>query len=131
MAVAPGHAHLHVIKILHHDKFRSPRQFVPRYCASANLPAFCNRDSFPATYQTCTATRVMLNKLCTWTAKTRAIPSLHRDNFLAKVPGPYPVLASGNTTSLYCRAVRLSKNLPFLFITMGPVILQKTMSFVS
>ena len=39
------------------------------------------------------------------TAKTRAIPSLHRDYFLAEVPGPWPLLASGNTTSLYCRAV--------------------------
>jgi len=29
----------------------------------------------------------MLNQPCTWTAKTRAIPSLHRDSFLAKVPG--------------------------------------------
>jgi hypothetical protein len=47
----------------------------------------------------------MLNKIYTRTAKTRAIPSLHRDSFLAKVPGPCPVLASGNTTSLYCRAV--------------------------
>jgi len=33
------------------------------------------------------------------TAKTRAIPSLHRDNFLAKVPGPCQVLASDNTPS--------------------------------
>ena len=41
----------------------------------------------------------------TMTAKTRTIPSLHRDSFAAKVPGPYPVLASGNTTSPYCRAV--------------------------
>jgi hypothetical protein len=57
------------------------------------------------------ATRVMLNKICTWTAKTRAIPSLHRDSFLAKVPGPCPVLASGNTTSPYCRAVRRHKRL--------------------
>jgi hypothetical protein len=47
----------------------------------------------------------MLNKICTMTAKTRAIPSLHRDSFLAKVPGPCPVLSSGNTTSPYCRAV--------------------------
>ncbi len=46
------------------------------------------------------------------TAKTRAILSLpagrqglHRDSFLAKVPGPCSVLASGNTTSPYCRAV--------------------------
>jgi hypothetical protein len=40
----------------------------------------------------------MLNKPCTWTAKTRAVPSLHRDSFLAKVPGPCTVLSSGNTT---------------------------------
>jgi hypothetical protein len=33
----------------------------------------------------------MLTKSCTWTAKTRVVPSLHRDNFLAKVPGPCPV----------------------------------------
>jgi hypothetical protein len=42
------------------------------------------------------------------TAKTRAIPSFHRDSFAAKEPGPdsyrdCPVLAPGNTTSLYCR----------------------------
>jgi hypothetical protein len=30
MAVAPGHAHLHAIKILHLDKFLAPRQIVPR-----------------------------------------------------------------------------------------------------
>jgi hypothetical protein len=66
---------------------------------------FWLRDNLPATYQHCTATRVMLNKTCTRTAKTRAIPSLHRDNFSAKEPGLCPVLASGNTTSLYCRAV--------------------------
>ena len=30
----------------------------------------------------CTATRVMLNEICTWTVKTRAEAALHRDNFL-------------------------------------------------
>jgi hypothetical protein len=105
MGVKPGHAHLPSIKFLYLDYFLAPIKLVPRHCASAHLPASCNRDSFPATYQTCTATRVMLNKICTRTAKTRAIPSLHRDNFSAKVPGPCPVLASGNTTFLYCRAV--------------------------
>jgi hypothetical protein len=103
--VAPGLPHLHSIKILRHDKFPAPRQFVPRHCAGAHLPTFCNRDNLPVTYQTCTTTRVMLNQLCTMTAKTRAIPSLHRDNFPAKEPGRCPVLSSGNTTSLYCRAV--------------------------
>jgi hypothetical protein len=29
-------------------------------------------------------------------SKNHAVPSLHRDSFLAKVPGPCPVLASGN-----------------------------------
>jgi hypothetical protein len=105
MVIAPGHAHLHSIKILHRNKFLAPRQIIPRHCTSANLPTSCNRVNFPATYQTCTAIRVMLTKLCTWMAKTRAIPSLHRDSFLAKVPGPCPDATSGNTTSPYCRAV--------------------------
>jgi len=39
------------------------------------------------------------------TAKTRAIPSWHRDSFLAYRDKLLTVLASGNTTSLYCRAV--------------------------
>ena len=101
----PGLAHLPAIKILHHDKLLPPRQLLPRHCASAHLPTFWYLDRFSATYHNYTATLVMLNQLCTWTAKTRAIPSLHRDNFSAKVPGPCPVLSSGNTTSLYCRAV--------------------------
>jgi hypothetical protein len=37
--------------------------------------------------QLCTATHVMLNQLCTWTAKTRAIPSLHLDSLVAKETG--------------------------------------------
>jgi len=123
MIVKPGHTHLPAIKVLHHDKFLAPRQLVPRHCTSAHLSTFCNRDNFPVTYQNCTATRVMLNKICTRTAKTCAIPSLHRDYFAAKETGLCPVLSSGNTTSLYCRAVRLSKNLLFLFITMGLGIL--------
>jgi hypothetical protein len=102
----PRHPQLHLIKILYLDNFLPPRQLISRHCASAHLLTFCYRDRFSATYQPCTATRIMLNKICTLTAKTRAIPSLHRDNFLAKVPGPCPVLSSGNTTSLYCRAVR-------------------------
>jgi hypothetical protein len=99
MAVAPRHAHLHAIKILHLDYFLPAIKPLLRHCASAHLPASYNRDSFPATYQTCTPTRVMLIKIYTRTAKTRAIPSLHCDNFPAKVPGPCPVLASGNVPS--------------------------------
>ena len=105
MAVVPGHAHLPAIKILYLDKFLAPRQFAPRHCASDHLSTIRYRDNLPPTYQLCTATRVLLNKICTMTAKTRAIPSLHRDYFSAKEPGLCPVLSSGNTTSLYCRAV--------------------------
>jgi hypothetical protein len=105
MRAKPGHAHQPSIKFLHHDKFLAPRQHVPRHCTGAHLPTFCYRDNLPVTYQPCTATLAMLNKICTRTAKTRAIPSLHRYNFPTKVPGLCPVLALGNTTSLYCRAV--------------------------
>jgi hypothetical protein len=68
----------------------------------------------------------MLNKICAMTAKTRAIPSLpacgsqaglHRYSLVAKVPGLCPDAASGNTTSPYCRAVRVSKNHNFMLIT--------------
>jgi hypothetical protein len=41
----------------------------------------------------------MLNQICTWTAKTRAVPSLHRDNFLAKVSGLCPVLRQVTPTN--------------------------------
>ena len=45
--------------------------------------------------------------------KNHAIPSLHRVSFVAPlrgVPGQIPVLSSGNTTYLYCRAVSLHSN---------------------
>ena len=47
----------------------------------------------------------MPTKLCTWTAKTHAIPSLHRDSLAAKEPELCSVLTSGNTNALYCRVV--------------------------
>jgi hypothetical protein len=61
------------------DKFAAPINIVPRH-------SYSSQNLYPD------------GKKC-------AIPSLHRDNFSAKEPGPCPVLASGNTTSLYCRAV--------------------------
>jgi len=36
----------------------------------------------------CTATLVMLKNFCAMTCKNHAIPSLHRDSFVAEVPGP-------------------------------------------
>jgi hypothetical protein len=64
------------------DKFAAPIKLVP--------PLLLYKSGAGATL-------VMLNIICTRTAKTRAIPSLHRDSFLAKVPGPYPDAASGNS----------------------------------
>ena len=60
----------------------------------------------------CTATRPASDQVCIWTAKTRTIAFLHRDYYLAKVPGPYPDAASANATSLYCRAVTGKLTLP-------------------
>ena len=77
--------------------FLLPRQICNAYTATAPvlLTSFVTGDKFVAIYQHCTATLVMLIKICIWTAKTRAIPSLHRDSFIAKVPGLCPLLASG------------------------------------
>jgi hypothetical protein len=69
---------------------------------------FIYRDYFPAVYQTFTAIAPAPNKTCTMTAKSTPFLSCHRDNFSAKETGYCPVLASGNTTSLYCRAVMVN-----------------------
>jgi len=42
LIVAPGHAHLHAIKILYLDNFLAPIQLVPRHCTSARYQ-LCNR----------------------------------------------------------------------------------------
>jgi hypothetical protein len=80
--------------------------------ASAHIK-FRNRGLIRNSNQTCTATLVMLNQICTWTAKTHAISSLHRDSYAAKVPGLCPVLASGNAYLLYCRAVGCNRKFPY------------------
>jgi hypothetical protein len=102
---APGFAQLHAIKILHHDNFLPSRQLVPRYCASAvfqlHLPGL-----FPSRLSNLYRDRACTQKNLYPDGKKHAIPSLHRDNFPAKVPGPCPDAASGKTTSLYFRAVR-------------------------
>jgi hypothetical protein len=63
-----------------------------------------------ARIQLCTATRVMLTKPCTWTAKTRAVPSLHRDSFLAKVPRPCPVLRQVTPTNFIAGPLCLNRS---------------------
>jgi hypothetical protein len=66
------------------------------YRDTAPVPIYqhsATETAFPATYQLCTATRVMLNKICTRPdsyreAKTRAIRQLAEHN-LPLLPGRY------------------------------------------
>jgi hypothetical protein len=115
---APGHVQLPAINILHHDKFLAPRQIASRHCASA-FSGFIYRDYFPAVYQTCTATAPARNKTCTRTAKSTPYLSCHRDNFLAKVPGPVagwlrqvtqpPFIAGPLAQIFQCVMIRLTR----------------------
>ena len=74
---------------------------------TAPLPISYNgyQDYDSSTYINCTAITPAHNKHYAMTAKTRAIPVLHRDYFPAKIPRYCPDTSPGNTTSLYCRAV--------------------------
>jgi hypothetical protein len=106
MAVAPGHAHMPAIKILHLDKILALRQLVPRHCASARHQ-LCKRGQICGSDQTCTATLVMLNKTCTWTAKS-APCFVHSGWYQDSTPMTQncsSLHSLSNTTSLYCRAV--------------------------
>jgi len=105
MVSAPGFPHLHAIKI-----YYTLTDFLLRdnlYPDTAPVPApnFVTGDKLAAPIKFVPGSRQHLGKICTWTAKTRAIPYLHRDKFMPKVPGHCPDASSGNTTSPYCRAV--------------------------
>ena len=104
MVLAPGHAHLHAIKFLHCDSYLAPRQIVPRHCASGHFVTFVTIYSHISLIKIVTRHSYNSHNLYP-DGKNHAIPSLHRDSFVAKVPGPYPDASSGNTTSPYCRAV--------------------------
>jgi hypothetical protein len=87
-AAKPGFAHQDVSLFLHLDKFLAPRQLVPRSLRQCPFSSFLHLEKFSAIYQTCTATAPSRNKNCTRTAKSTPYLSCHRDNFVAKVPGP-------------------------------------------
>jgi len=100
MVLASGYTHLHTIKLQYTLTVFWLRSTLYRDTAPVLPTKLVTGDKLSAPIKLCTATRVMLNKICTWTAKTRAKPSLHRDpslrsGLLAKVPGFCPVLASG------------------------------------
>ncbi len=107
MALAPGHAHCSQLKFC----------TLTIFCFRDNL----YRDTAPVPiYQPSSIETIyrLLIKLIPRHSECsiKFVPGLqkhvpylpcHRDNFPAKGPGLCPVLSSGNTTSLYCRAVRL------------------------
>ena len=89
---------------LHLDYFLPSRQLCAATAALLPFPGFIYLDYFTVVNKNCAAIAPCLHKIFTMTAKTRAIPSLHRVSFAAKVSRSCPDTASGNTTSPYCRA---------------------------
>ena len=79
-------------------------RFVTRHCTCAQNRA-PERGQILTPKLHCTATAPVRNKFPAVTAKTRAIPGLHREKFLAKVPGRCPDAAPGTAYELYRRAV--------------------------
>ena len=96
------------------------------YRDTAPVPAtsFVTGDNFLARIWHCIATRLYLTNSL-HEGKKYAIPSLHRDSFLPKVPGSARMLASGNTTSLYCRPLCTIKSLTSIITpkSICPIIL--------
>ncbi len=86
----------HINNPMHLDSSVTSIKLVPRHCASA-FSESGNRGHYSGSDQLCTATPAVFDKNpCTWIAKTRAIPSLHRDSFVAYRDSFVAVLASGN-----------------------------------
>jgi hypothetical protein len=92
-----------------------------RDTAPVPFSSFINRENYPATYQTCTAIAPERNKTYTWMAKSTPYLACHRDSFPARLPAGTRtgsrMAAPGNTTSLYCRAVRCKGKPDYITIT--------------
>ena len=122
MPVTPGHAHLHAIKILHHNNFwlrdnlyrdTAPvpaTKFVP--VINSWLRSNLYRDH----------TSIAIKFVPGW-QKHVPYPPCTVTAFVAKVPGPCPDASSGNTTSPYCRAV--------IFKVMQYLVLKKVDTFLN
>ena len=81
------------------------RDSLYRDTAQVPLKNILYRDSIPASIKL-VPRHARLRQNLYLDGKNHSIPSLHRDSFVAKVPGLCPDASSGNTTSPYCRAVR-------------------------
>ena len=81
-------------------------------------------------YQLSPCTAIVIKPSRTVMANIAPYPAAHRDSSMLTTGTINRWISPGNANSLNCRAVRLSKNLSFLLITMRLVILQKAISFV-
>jgi hypothetical protein len=96
------------------------RDNLHRDTAPVPFLSFVYRDYFPAAYQTCTATAPAGNRNCTMTAKSTPYLSCHRDNFLAKAPGP----VAGWLRQVIFHPCRLAPRYPYITcrdLTLGPL----------
>jgi hypothetical protein len=83
----PGHPHLPTIKTLHQDYFLASGQLFVANAAPVSAFQLCYPDYF--VHPSKLVPRHSVNAPAyAMTAKTRAIPSSHRDYFSAKAPGP-------------------------------------------
>ena len=86
MRAAPGFAHCSQLNSCNHDKLLASMQLLPRHCAVLIYKSSLTMKDSVHLDKLCHDTRApQLNP--TWTAKTRAIPSWHRDCFPAQEPG--------------------------------------------
>jgi len=87
MQVKPGFAPVPVIKFQYRDLFQAPGHICTATLRHCLRPNFLHMDSLTVALKFVPRPRLHPIKICTRTAKTRAIPSLHRDLFQAKEPG--------------------------------------------
>jgi hypothetical protein len=103
MIFAPGLAHLHAIKLSTPGPFYGFGTVLCRDAAPVPFPGFIYWDHLSFIYQNCTATRVMLNQVCTWTAKS-ALPSHYARRDTAYPPCTGTIFWLKNQDS--CRMLR-------------------------
>jgi hypothetical protein len=87
MALKPGLAPLHVIKILQLDYFQASRQVNGAYAAPQATPQICETGLICFFAQACTATLIQRTSFVPRLQKHAPYLSCHRDYFVAKAPG--------------------------------------------
>jgi hypothetical protein len=106
IGLAPGLAPQHVIEFLQLDYFQASRQVNGAYAAPLAAPQICKTRLIRFSAEACTATLIKRIKFVPRLQKHAPYLSCHRDKFRLKHRSNRSVASPGNTTSLYCRAVR-------------------------